>query len=1056
LGHVTFADLRDAYAEQVAGMLEGGVDAVLIETAQDLLQAKAALIGARRAMAKAGREVGLIAQVTVETTGTMLLGTEIGAALTALEPLGIDVIGMNCATGPAEMSEHLRHLSRYARVGISAMPNAGLPQLTADGAHYPLTPPELAAAHDHFTSDFGLCLVGGCCGTTPEHLRAVVERVGGRAVRPRQPIAEASASSLYQSVPFRQDTAYLSIGERTNANGSKAFREAMLAADWETCLEIAREQIRDGAHLLDLCVDYVGRDGVADMRELAGRLATASTLPLVLDSTEPAVIEAGLQMLGGRAVVNSVNYEDGDGPNSRFARIVPLVKEYGAAVVALTIDEEGQARTAEWKVRVADRLITDLRDNHGIPPQDVLVDCLTFPIATGQEETRRDAIETIEAIRQLKHLHPEVQTTLGLSNVSFGLNAAARQVLNSVFLHECIEAGLDSAIVHASKILPISRIGEERLKVARDLVYDRREYAEDGTVSYDPLGRFLELFAGVTAQASKESRADELAALPLDERLKRRIIDGERTGLEADLAQALQTQPALGIINDTLLEGMKTVGELFGRGDMQLPFVLNSAEVMKTAVAYLEPHMEKVEGEESAGKGTIVLATVKGDVHDIGKNLVDIILTNNGYTVVNIGIKQPVTAILEAAEEHDADVIGMSGLLVKSTVIMKENLEEMNDRGVGARWPVLLGGAALTRAFVEEDLAALYSGEVRYARDAFEGLRLMDAFMGVKRGEPGAQLPPLRARRVARRDGAVGRAPVDLPERSDVATDNPVPTPPFWGSRVVRGIALAEYAAYLDERALFLGQWGLKSSRGDGPDYNSLVEVEGRPRLRMWLDRMHTEGLLGAAVVYGYFPCWSEGNDLVVLDPSGLDATGDQPLATGWQPRELHRLSFPRQQRDRHLCLADFFRSRESVLSQGRPDVVAFHVVTMGTPVSEAAARLFEANAYREYVELHGLGVQLTEALAEYWHARVRAELGIDSADATDRSLLVTKQSYQGERYSFGYPACPDVEQQVVIMDLLDPARIGVELSEEFQLHPEQSTSAMIVHHPEASYYNAG
>ena len=1058
LGHITFAELRDAYAEQVAGLLEGGVDGILIETSQDLLQTKASLIGANRAMQAAGRRVALIAQVTVETTGTMLLGSEIGAALTALEPMGIDLIGLNCATGPAEMGEHLRHLSRHARVGISAMPNAGLPILTANGAHYPLTPTELADAHDHFTSDFGLALVGGCCGTTPEHLRAVVERVGGREIKQRTPQHEPAAASLYQSVPFRQDTSYLAIGERTNANGSKVFREAMLAQDWEKCLEIARDQIRDGAHLLDLCVDYVGRDGVADMKELASRLATASTLPLVLDSTEPPVLEAGLQLVGGRAVINSVNYEDGDGPTSRFARILPLVKEYGAAVVALTIDEEGQARTADWKVRVAERLIADLRDNHGIDPSDVLLDCLTFPIATGQEETRRDGLETIEAIRRIKASHPDVQTTLGLSNISFGLNPAARQVLNSVFLHECVEAGLDSAIVHGSKILPISRIPEEQLQVAQDMVYDRREFNADGTISYDPLARYLDLFADATAQSSAASRAEELAALPLDERLQRRIIDGERKGLEADLDAALADRPALAIINDTLLAGMKVVGELFGRGEMQLPFVLNSAEVMKAAVAYLEPHMERseeAEGDVAAGKGTIVLATVKGDVHDIGKNLVDIILTNNGYKVVNIGIKQPMAAIVGAAEEHAADLIGMSGLLVKSTVVMKENLEELDGRGLGEKWPVLLGGAALTRAFVEEDLNSVYSGEVRYAKDAFEGLRLMDAFMAVKRGEPGASLPELRGRRVTTRNSGP-RPEVEVPARSDVAADNPVPTPPFWGTRVVKGIPLADYAAYLDERALFLGQWGLKSTRGDGPDYKALVEVEGRPRLRMWLDRMHTEGLLGAAVVYGYFPCWSEGDELVILDPSGLAEAGEKPLESGWEPRELHRLPFPRQHRDRFLCLADFFRSKDAVLAEGRPDVVAFHVVTMGQPVSEAAAKLFANDSYREYVELHGLGVQLTEALAEYWHARVRSELGISDSDAADRVALITKQKYQGERYSFGYPACPDVEQQTVLVDLLDPSRIGVELSEEFQLHPEQSTSALVVHHPEASYYNAG
>ena len=576
------------------------------------------------------------------------------------------------------------------------------------------------------------------------------------------------------------------------------------------------------------------------------------------------MVEAGLECLGGRAVVNSVNYEDGDGPGSRIERMMPLVREHGAAVIALTIDEEGQARTAEWKVRVADRLIRDLTGKWGMKVQDILVDCLTFPIATGQEETRRDGLETIEAIREVKRRFPDVQTTLGVSNVSFGLNPAARMVLNSVFLHECTNAGLDSAIVHSAKILPMARIPDEQREVALDLVYDRRRPATDTEPEYDPLSRFLDLFEGVDAASARATRADELAALPLAERLERRIIDGERNGLEADLDEALRTRPALEIVNDSLLEGMKTVGELFGSGQMQLPFVLQSAEVMKTAVAYLEPHMEKTDDE---GKGTIVLATVKGDVHDIGKNLVDIILTNNGFTVVNLGIKQPVNAILEAAQEHSADVIGMSGLLVKSTVIMKENLEELNQRGMAARWPVILGGAALTRAYVEQDLAEVYEGEVRYARDAFEGLRLMDAMVAVRRGVPGAELPALRQRRVADRVAAAEAEPADLPSRSDVATDNPVPTPPFWGSRVVKGIPLADYVAYLDERATFMGQWGLRAARGgDGPSYEDLVETEARPRLRAWLERMQTENMLEAAVVYGYFPCVSKGDDLIILE----------------------------------------------------------------------------------------------------------------------------------------------------------------------------------------------
>ena len=1038
LGHVTFRELRDSYSENAAGLLRGGADALIIETCPDLLQAKAAIIGAKRAVAALAPDALVIAQLTIETTGTMLLGSEIGAALTALEPLGVDVIGLNCATGPGEMSEHLRYLAAHARIPISCEPNAGLPELTSDGAYYPLTPGELADAHDRFTAEFGLSLVGGCCGTTPEHIAALVERLGASQARPagrplgrRSPDAEPGVASLYSHVPFRQDTAFLAIGERTNANGSKAFREAMIADKFEDCVAIARGQTRDGAHLLDVCVDYVGRDGVADMREIAGRLATAATLPLVLDSTEPAVIEAGLELIGGRAVVNSVNYEDGDGPDSRIARLMPLIKEHGAAVVALTIDERGQARTAQWKVEVAERLIRDLTGTWGMHTEDIIVDCLTFPIATGQEETRRDALETIEAIGELKRRYPEVQTTLGVSNVSFGLKPAARAVLNSVFLAECVQAGLDSAIVHPSKIMPLARIPEEQREVALDLVYDRRR------PGYDPLAKMLELFEGVDATSAKAERAAELAGLPLWDRLKRRIIDGERNGLEADLDLALAERPALEIVNDVLLDGMKTVGELFGSGQMQLPFVLQSAEVMKTSVGYLEPHMERA---DAGGRGKIVLATVRGDVHDIGKNLVDIILSNNGYDVVNIGIKQPISAIISAAEEHRADVIGMSGLLVKSTVVMRDNLAELNSRGIAARWPVLLGGAALTRAYVEQDLAALFQGEVRYARDAFEGLRLMSAAMAVKRGEPGAALPELRTRRVRARASAAETAEQDDPAVSsvrsgDISAENPVPEPPFFGTRVVKGVPLAEYGAYLDERATFMGQWGLKPSRKEGgPGYEELVETEGRPRLRMWLERAQTEGLLQAAVVYGYFRCVSEGNDLIVLSESGS---------------ELERFSFPRQRRDARLCLADFFRPRAA----GETDVVAFQLATMGSAISTATAELFAKNAYREYLELHGLSVQLTEALAEYWHVRVRRELGISAADPAELAEFFDVR-YQGARYSIGYPACPDLADRAKIARLLDPARIGVELSEEMQLHPEQSTDAIVVHHPQAKYFS--
>ena len=1113
LGHTTYEHLRDTFALQAEGLIDGGADAFLVETSQDLLQTKAAINGCRQAIVSRGIRLPIFVEVTVETTGTMLMGSEIGAALTALEPLGVDAIGLNCATGPAEMSEHLRHLSKHATVPIACMPNAGLPVLTADGAHYPLSPEELATAHEQFVREFGLSLVGGCCGTTPEHLAAVVQRLrppdrdgcappppaathppavaqpgvvecaaeGGvyrnhsddvddldtpalRAGTRSPQIAripqefEPGVASLYQHVPFQQDASYLAIGERTNANGSKAFREAMLEARWDDCVEIARAQTRVGAHLLDVCVDYVGRDGVADIREVVSRFASASTLPLVIDSTEPAVIRAGLELIGGRPVVNSVNYEDGDGPESRFGRIMPLVKEHGAAVVALTIDEQGQARTAVDKVRIASRLVDELVGEWGMRVEDIIVDCLTFPIATGQEETRRDAIETIEAIRALVAAYPGINTTLGVSNVSFGLNPAARSVLNSVFLHEAREAGLTSAIVDAAKIVPLASIPDEQRAVALDLVWDRREYDADGNLTYDPLAVMLDLFAGVDTAALRDQRAAELAALPVGGRLERRIIDGELKGLEADLDLARADGMApLDIINEHLLEGMKVVGERFGSGQMQLPFVLQSAEVMKTAVALLEPHMERA---ESVGKGRIVLATVRGDVHDIGKNLVDIILTNNGYEVINLGIKQPIADIIAAAEEHDADVIGMSGLLVKSTVVMKENLQELQSRGLAKRWPVLLGGAALTRAYVEDDLAGLFDGEVRYAKDAFEGLALMEPLVRVARGEPAdaVGLPPLKKRIHAAGSRLTLTEPDAMPARSDVASDNAVPAPPFWGTRIVRGIALADYAAYLDERATFMGQWGLKPGRGeDGLSYEQLVETEGRPRLRYWLDRILAEGMLDASVAYGYFPVVSEGDDLVVLhhgdDPDGvLGAPGllaPDGGSGGAAGAERLRFAFPRQRRDRHLCLADFVRSRAS----GEVDVLPVQLVTAGARIDAVTAKLFAEDRYRDYYELNGLVMQLTEALAEFWHARIRSELGFAGEDPADTAGLF-KLEYRGARFSLGYPACPDMEDRRKVVELLRPERMGVELSEELQLHPEQSTDAFVFHHPEAKYFS--
>lgn len=1074
LGHTSYDHLKQTFALQAEGLIDGGADAFLIETSQDLLQTKAAVNGCKQAIVARGVRLPIFVEVTVETTGTMLMGSEIGAALTALEPLGVDAIGLNCATGPDEMSEHLRHLSKQSSVAIACMPNAGLPVLGANGAHYPLSPVELATSHEQFVREFGLGLVGGCCGTTPEHMAAVVERLapfrsesassggtspaGGSKTGGRVPTEQdAGVASLYQHVSFDQESSYLAIGERTNANGSKAFRQAMLEERWDDCVDIAREQIRVGAHLLDVCIDYVGRDGVADIKEVVSRFASASTLPLVIDSTEPPVLQAGLEHIGGRPVVNSVNYEDGDGPESRFARIMPLVKEHGTAVIALTIDEHGQARTTDGKVAIASRLIDALVGEWGMRVEDIIVDCLTFPIATGQEETRRDGIETIEAIRQITAKYPGVHTTLGVSNVSFGLNPAARIVLNSVFLHEAVQAGLSSGIIDAAKIVPLASLPEEQRKVALDLVWDRREYDADGNVTYDPLASMLDMFAGVDTAALRDQRAAELAALPTGERLERRIIDGEGKGLEEDLelARAEGLTP-LGIINDYLLEGMKVVGERFGAGEMQLPFVLQSAEVMKTAVALLEPHMEK---SDASGKGTMVIATVRGDVHDIGKNLVDIILTNNGYKVVNLGIKQPIADIIAAAEEHDADVIGMSGLLVKSTVVMKENLAELQSRGLGKKWPIILGGAALTRAYVEQDLAGQFDGEVRYAKDAFEGLSLMEPLVRVARGEaPDAVgLPALKKR--IHKGGPKFKVtePEAMPGRSDVAADNHVPSPPFWGTRIVRGVSLHDFGAFLDERATFMGQWGLKPGRGeDGASYEELVEREGRPRLRYWMDRILGEGMLDASVAYGYFPVVSEGEQVVVLhhgeDRDGVlgtagllapDGGSGGPLGT-----ERLRFDFPRQRRDRHLCLADFVRSRES----GQIDVLPVQLVTAGGNVDEVTAKLFAGDHYRDYYELNGLVMQLTEALAEFWHARIREELGFAAEDPKDKAGLF-KLDYRGARFSLGYPACPDMEDRRKVVELLKPERMGVVLSDELMLHPEQSTDAFVFHHPEAKYF---
>ena len=1027
LGHIGFIELRDAYAEQARGLIDGGSDLFLIETCMDLLQIKAAMQACRIAMKECGRDLPIQVQVTMETTGRMLVGTEIGAAYAALVAMKPDVIGINCATGPAEMQEHLRYLSEHSHIPISVLPNAGLPSVVDGRTHYDLTPEQLADYHAHHVKDLGITIVGGCCGTTPEHLRQVCEAVHAVEPKRRAPETEPSVTSLYSPVTLEQDNSFLIIGERTNANGSKAFREAMLREDWDTCVKMATEQIREGSHVLDVCVDYVGRDGTIDMHEIASRFATQASVPLVLDSTEPQVMEAGLLHAGGRCILNSANLEDGEEPGSRLDRVFSLARDYGAAVICLLIDERGQARDVEWKMDVAHRLHKIATERYGLSASDLIFDALTFPIGTGDEDLRKDGIATLEAIKRIKTEIPGAYTTLGLSNVSFGLSPATRQVLNSVFLHEAREHGLDSAIVHASKILPLARIPEEQLKVCQDLIYDRRA---DG---YDPLTTLLELFAGVSSVAAvKEDRSD----WPIEKILRQRIIDGDREGLieDLDVARANGIEP-LDIINEILLDGMREVGELFGSGQMQLPFVLQSAETMKTAVAHLEQFMEKT-GESSA-KGKLVLATVKGDVHDIGKNLVDIICTNNGYEVHNIGIKIGIQEMIDKVKEVKADALGMSGLLVKSTIIMRENLETLNEQEL-SDIPVLLGGAALTRSYVEQDLRKVYNGRVFYGKDAFEGLSTLDKLMDIKRtGNDDPDFGRALGTRLIERPAKEEVDPSTIPARSPEAeTNNEIFTPPFLGTKVVKGIGLDEIAEYINETALFRNQWQYRPNEGEN---DAEFKDRIRPLLREQLAAAKAGGYLVPQVVYGYFPVNADGNDLVVY-------TDDTRTV------EQARFHYPRQKVAPYLCIADFFRSVES----GEKDYAAFHIVTMGSPVSEKAAELFAENKYNDYMVLHGIGVEMAEALAEYWHHRIRTEWGFVDQDGPSLAGLF-RQQYRGGRYSWGYPACPDLEDNATVARILEAGRIGIDVSEEtgWQYQPEQTTSAIICHHPKAKYFVA-
>ncbi|MDJ0532806.1 MAG: methionine synthase [Xenococcaceae cyanobacterium MO_207.B15] len=1054
LGHIDYDTLLSNYAQQAEGLYDGGVDLFLVETCMDVLQIKAALNGIEEVFKKKGDRRPLMVSVTMEQMGTMLSGSTMEAALAILQPYPIDILGLNCATGPDLMKEHIKHLSEHSPFIVSCVPNAGLPENIGGQAHYKLTPIELRMALMHFVEDLGVQIIGGCCGTRYEHIQQLAEMSGDLTPKERHPHYEPSAASIYSTQPYIQDNSFLIVGERLNASGSKKCRTLLNEEDWDSLVAMGKAQVKEGAHILDVNVDYVGRDGEQDMHELASRLVNNITLPLMLDSTEWTKMEAGLKVAGGKCILNSTNYEDGE---ERFLKVLELAKTYGAGVVIGTIDEDGMGRTADKKFEIAKRAYNAAID-YGIPAHEIFFDPLALPVSTGIEEDRENGKATVEAIKRIREELPGCHILLGVSNVSFGLNLAARQVLNSVFLHECMQVGLDSAIVNASKILPLSKIDEKHQKICRDLIYDNRQF--DGDVcTYDPLGELTTLFAG--KKAKKSEAIDQ--NLPINERLKRHIIDGERIGLEDALTEAMQDYPPLDIINTFLLDGMKVVGELFGSGQMQLPFVLQSAQTMKAAVAHLEPFMDKEEADDR-GKGTFVIATVKGDVHDIGKNLVDIILSNNGYKVVNLGIKQPVESIIQAYEEHNADCIAMSGLLVKSTAFMKDNLEVFNERGITV--PVILGGAALTPKFVHQDCQNTYKGKVVYGKDAFADLHFMDKLMPAKAkdnwddikgflDEPDLSPSPsptgegneqpfagenrdtIFVDEVSKKEEPLV---IDTRRSDEVSLDIERPTPPFWGTKLLQAneIPIEEVFPYLDLQALFVGQWQFRKPKEQSrEEYDEFLARKVHPILEEWKQKVVAENLLHPTVIYGYFPCNAEGNSLYVYDVNDTSK-----IVTSFE--------FPRQKSGKRLCIADFFATKES----GIIDVFPMQAVTVGEIATEYAQKLFKSDQYTEYLYYHGLAVQMAEALAEWIHARIRKELGFE-AEESDNIRDILQQRYRGSRYSFGYPACPNIQDQYKQLDLLDTARINMYMDESEQLYPEQSTTAIITYHPVARYFSA-
>ncbi len=1055
LGHINFDKLKDSYEEQINGLIDGGIDLLLIETCQDVLQIKSALFASQEVIKNKNIELPIMISITMETTGTMLVGSDIASALTILEPYDIDILGLNCATGPVQMKEHIKYLSENSPFAISCIPNAGLPENIGGVAHYKLTPLELKMQLMNFIYDFNVQLIGGCCGTTPKHIKhlsSIIDEIVDKKINKNLSTVKTnfvpSAASIYNSVPYKQDNSILIVGERLNASGSKKVRELLNEDDWDGLVSIAKQQQKENAHILDVNVDYVGRDGVKDMKEITSRLVTNINLPLMIDSTEADKMESGLKTVGGKCIINSTNYEDGD---ERFNQVLKLALDYGAGIVIGTIDEDGMARTSEKKYSIAKRALIKTRSS-GLADYEIFFDPLALPISTGIEEDRLNAKATIEAISNIRKSFPDIHIILGISNISFGLSPLSRINLNSIFLDECIKAGLDSAIIAPNKILPLSKISAETKKLCLDLIYDRRKF-ENEICIYDPLVELTKAFQDLTISDFKKASTSN-KNLTLEEKLKNHIVDGEKIGLEEQLNTALKKYKPLEIINTYLLDGMKVVGELFGSGQMQLPFVLQSAETMKFAVSILEPHMETV--DEKVSNGKLLIATVKGDVHDIGKNLVDIILSNNGFDVINLGIKQDVSAIIDAQKKHNADCIAMSGLLVKSTAFMKDNLEAFNNAEINV--PVILGGAALTPKFVNEDCSQIYKGKILYGKDAFTDLQFMNEFMDSKKkgnwsNENGftntedIQIK-LASSKSSDKDKNLNKnikksKNIKLIEnfnRSNFVDEEDPIKAPFLGTKVLqdKAIDFDKLIFYLDKKALFSGQWQIKKNKGQSvEEYNKYLESYANPLLEKWIEIILDKGLVSPKAVYGYFSCGRKDNSIYLFDNKSH--------------KIISEFNFPRQKSGNNLCIADFYCD----LKNNEPtDIFPMQAVTMGEIASEYSQELFKADKYSDYLIFHGLTVQLAEALAEYVHSLVRIECGFKSYEPNNNREILA-QKYRGARYSFGYPACPKVSDSTIQLSLLDTKRINLTMDESEQLHPEQSTTAIISLHSKAKYFSA-